>query len=177
MSPRYTPSIDGDDEFEVEEEASSEEEEPEEEEQVEIGIPAEVEIRGALSDPWPTLTFLMMVLGFILVIFTPVDLWYSSHWALFGIYIFTILTSGGVLFALQTWKRNPESGMRYGGIFNGITIGICGILGLADALKTVFFGTGLFPDFSTPIYAISSFVIVLCMYSLVLIQRTTKRGY
>ncbi|RDE13823.1 MAG: hypothetical protein C4K47_05765 [Candidatus Thorarchaeota archaeon] len=175
MSHRYQPPIDKDNETEEEEEASAEE--AEEEELPEEVTPEEGVKQGFLDDPWPRMVFALMVLGFILVIFTPIDMWATYRYSLVGTYVFVILACAGALFAFKIWKKNPGSGLRWGGLFNGITISFCLVLGVTDSLETVFFGSGLFPGVSTPVFAIAIFVVVMCMYSVVLIDRSLKKGY
>jgi hypothetical protein len=170
MSRRNLPPIDKDDEPE-EEEASFEEEEAEE------VTPSEREKGTLLDDPWPALVFVLMVLGFVMVILTPVDLWIAFRWSIFATYIFVILFSTGSIFGFKIWRQNPETGLRWGGLFNGVTIALCGVLGVADSLLTIFTGKGLLPDSSLPVFAIALFVVVMCMYSVVLIDRQLRRGY
>lgn len=176
MSRRNQPPIEKDDEPE-EEEASFEEEEGEEEELPEEVTPTKREKGGFLNDPWPGLVFVLMVLGFIMVVLTPVGLWDTYRWSIFATYIFVILFSTGSLFGFKIWRLNPGAGLRWGGMFNGITIGLCGVLGVTDSLMTIFTGAGLLPESSIPVFAVAIFIVVMCMYSVVLIDRTLKRGY
>ena len=176
MSRRNQPPIEKDDEPE-EEEASFEEEEGEEEELPEEVTPTKREKEGFLNDPWPALVFVLMVLGFIMVVVTPVDFWNTYRWSIFATYIFVILFSTGSLFGFKIWRLNPGTGLRWGGLFNGVTIAFCGVLGVTDSLMTIFAGSGLLPASSIPVFAVAIFVVVMCMYSVVLIDRTLKKGY
>jgi hypothetical protein len=178
MSRRYTPPVKQDDEFEEEEEASTDEEELEEveEESTQSALAREALGHGFLSDPWPKLTFGIMILGFIMVIFTPVSFWNIYRWNLFGTYAFVILATGGSVFSFRTWKQNPGTGLRYGGFINGILIAVCGAIGTIDALKTIITGSGLLADVSTPLFAVMVFIVVMCMYSVAMVQRMVKRG-
>lgn len=177
MSRRNIPPIGKDEETEEEEENSFEEEEAEEEELPETATHEKGEKGGFLDDPWPALVFVLMLLGFGLVLLTPVDVWNVFRWNFFATYIFVLLFSTGALFGFKIWRRNPGTGLRWGGLFNGITITLCGVLGVIDSLMTIFTGNGLLPESSIPVFAIAIFVVVMCMYSVVLIDRTLKKGY
>jgi hypothetical protein len=177
MSHRYQPPIEKDDEPEEAEEDSFEELEAEKEEFPEEVTPVEAEEKGFLDDPWPVLVFVLMIVGFIMVLFTPIELWTIYRWSFFATYIFVVVFSIGSTFGFKIWRKNPEAGLRWGGLFNGVTIAFCGVLGVIDSLLTILTGDGVLPGSPIPVFAVTIFVVVMCMYSVVLIDRTLKRGY
>jgi len=106
MSHRYQPPIDKDNETEEEEEASAEE--AEEEELPEEVTPEEGVKQGFLDDPWPRMVFALMVLGFILVIFTPIDMWATYRYSLVGTYVFVILVVQALSLHSRYGRRIPD---------------------------------------------------------------------
>ncbi len=145
-----------------------------------------------LADPYPTLVLTLIIAGFAIVLLTPPNLWSSwvgyevrffpANYLLIGVYLLLILTLVGTFFALGIWNTPVKSLLRYGGPTNIIVIWACFIVGAGDALSWIAFNTTFLPiDYTaSPVEAGPAImgvgiIILFCIYSLWLIQRTMQR--
>lgn len=168
-----------DDEGIEEEETFPDEEEAEavdEEEAVEFPEPSEEEKVPFIDDPWPRVVFVVMVIGFAFAIFTPPAAWAVWSWTFVSAYFLVMLVAAGCTFGYLIWKKNPGTNLRFGGITNVIVILVCGMLGVVDTTSQVLVGVPLFPALGSSLLSVCTLIVVMCMYSMWLIQRTLSKG-
>ena len=132
-----------------------------------------------LVDPWPRLTLLLTIIGLLIVILVPHEIWHTEVLSgvvaghLFvGTYLILILATGATVLALMVW--NTQKGwLRYGGLTNVVVILLCVAIGTADTIAWSFTKQGLFPSiFEAPLLSFMAIVIMLCIYSLWMIRKT-----
>ncbi|RDE11480.1 MAG: hypothetical protein C4K49_11790 [Candidatus Thorarchaeota archaeon] len=154
----------------------AEEAEGSEEEEFVSTQPIEEEKVPFVDDPWPRIVFFLMVIGFVFVIFTPPAAWAAWSWTFVGAYFLVMLVTAGMTFGFLIWVKNPETNLRFGGFTNMIVILICGMLGVVDTTSLIVVGVPLFPALGTSLMSICTLIVIMCMYSLWLIQRTLSKG-
>ncbi len=159
-------------EVDVEFEASGEDSEPSLEDQ--ITEPASTSrIQKFLDDPWPPATFVLMILGFIIVLFTPVPIWFRWNWTIIGMYFLWILTTVGIVIGLGIWYGPVRTRVRYSGISTILVAALFGLVGTADTL--LYIGGGeLIAGLGGSLLSLSSMIIVFTLYSLWLVQRVIQ---
>lgn len=138
--------------------------------------PHESRMETFLKDPWPRLTMLLMIIGFVIVIFTPPDLWTIWSYVLFGNYILIIFAGAASVFAIKIWTEGGTSNLRYGGPTNLVVIFLCTIIGTLDTIMWMIFGGPLIPGFQTSVLSLCVTIVLFCIYSLWLIQRVTTQS-
>ncbi len=124
-----------------------------------------------LNDPWPTATFILMILGFVIVLFTPYEVWSQWSWMLVGAYFMWILVIVGFVFSTQVWRKSSGSKMRFVAIAIFIVILTVGILGTIDLGLWILISTPLLPGLEAPLLYGTNAIVVFCLYSLWLLQR------
>lgn len=132
-----------------------------------------------LVDPWPQLTLLLTIIGFLIVILVPHEVWHTEVFPglvaghLFvGNYLVLILGTGATVMALMVW--NTQKGwLRYAGITNVIVILLCVVIATADTIAWSLTGQGLFPSIiDSPMLSLMAIMIMFCIYSLWMIRKT-----
>lgn len=132
-----------------------------------------------LVDPWPKLTLLLTIIGLLIAILVPHEVWHTEVLSgvvaghLFvGTYLILILATGATVLALMVW--NTQKGwLKYGGLTNVVVILLCVIIGTADTISWSLTKQGLFPSiFEAPLLSFMAIVIMICIYSLWMIRKT-----
>ena len=132
-----------------------------------------------LVDPWPKLTLLLTIIGFVIAILIPHEVWHTevqtgvvAGHLFVGTYLILILATGATVLALMVW--NTQKGwLKYGGLTNVVVILLCVAIGTADTIAWSFTKQGLFPSiFEAPLLSFMAIVIMLCIYSLWMIRKT-----
>ncbi len=149
------------DEFEVEEAP---------EEHIETSIPAVSP--SFIDDPWPRLTLILTLIGFLFVLGPSPVIWDLQKYNLLGIYALIILMAVGLTFSLEVWYKMSQSRLRWGGFTNLIVITAAGGAGIIDSFLWMFLGVPLITGLTTPILSLSAVIVVFCVYSLWLLRRT-----
>ena len=129
-----------------------------------------------MEDPWPPATFILMLIGFTLVLATPAAIWEVWLYLLEGLYFTLILTVVACVFSLQTIVQSAGSRMRYAGFFVLLISLIAAAVGFADTMSWVLNGESLLPNLGTPLTTVSVTVLVFGLYSLWLFQRSTTQS-
>lgn len=128
-----------------------------------------------VEDPWPPATFVLMIIGFVIILATPPTIWEVWLYLLEGLYLTLILAVVACVFSLQTIIQSAGSKMRYAGIVVLLISLIAAAVGFADTMSWVLNGQSLLPDLATPLTTISITVLVFGLYSLWLFQRTSSQ--
>ncbi|NHJ12829.1 MAG: hypothetical protein EAX95_04095 [Candidatus Thorarchaeota archaeon] len=129
-----------------------------------------------MEDPWPSATFILMLIGFAIILATPSAIWEVWLYLLEGFYFTLILTVVACVFALQTMVRSAGSRMRYAGIFVLLISLIAAAVGFADTMSWVLNGQSILPNLGTPLTTVSVTVLIFGLYSLWLFQRTSSKS-
>ena len=132
-----------------------------------------------LVDPWPKLTLLLTVIGFLIAILVPHEVWHTevlpgvvAGHLFVGNYLILILATGATVLALMVW--NTQKGwLKYAGFTNVVVILLCVVISTVDTIAWSLTGQGLFPSiFDAPLLSFMAIVIMFCIYSLWMIRKT-----
>jgi hypothetical protein len=127
-----------------------------------------------MDDPWPRLTLILTVVGFLFILAPPPQLWAAQKYSLLGVYALMILMGVGIMFSLEVWHKMSQSRLRWGGLTNIVVIVAAGGAGIVDAFLWMLLGVPLIPGLTTPILSLSAVIVVFCLYSLWLLRRTVS---
>ncbi len=141
-----------------------------------VPILPEGRMAGFLNDPYPTLILPLIIVGFILVILTPIDLWAIWRYGIAGDYLLVVAAAAASFFALKVWYTTSTGWLRYGGPTNLIVIWLTVAISTADLLSWMFTGVSIFgAALLEPLVSTGLIIVLFCFYSLWLIQRTIER--
>ena len=129
---------------------------------------------GFLQDPWPSTAFIMIVIGFIIVLLTPIESWATWRYFLIANYGLIILGAAAIILSLRMWKNNPGSKLRFGGMGTLIATIFSMILGTIDTISLIIVGTGLIPLAETPLIAVCLLVVIFSLYTLWAVKRSVE---
>ncbi|MHA2425404.1 MAG: hypothetical protein ACXAEF_11485 [Candidatus Thorarchaeota archaeon] len=125
-----------------------------------------------LDDPWPMAAFILIIIGLVLVLFTPPTIWSAWHYYLivtYGLIVLVVLSS---VISLGVWRNAAGSRLRWGGLTNLFVVIISGVVGVLDSISIVTTGVSIIPGSNTPVLALAAVIVLFSLYTLWLIQRT-----
>lgn len=160
-----------DDEEEEEEEEDFPDEEDEEDEWYDFDQPGK--LSKFADDPWPTTTFYLMLIGF-LVVFAPPILWDGANrYFLLATYVLIILCGVAISYSLVTWEkgRGVKGWLRWAGITNLVVVVIFGVVGVLDSISWVVSLQSIIPGITTPLISLIMVMVVFSIYTLWIVQK------
>ena len=124
-----------------------------------------------LADPWPRLTFILMLVGFAIALLTPGPVWDIWVYQITGNYIIAMIAGVGFIYSLKIWKESGTSRLRYGGPTNLIVILACLGLATLETISLILTGAGPIPGV-VGLTSAALLIMIFSLYSLYAIQRT-----
>ena len=129
-------------------------------------------VAGFIEDPWPKTVFLLMLIGFGMVLVTPYGLWAFYRYAIFGVYFLVVLASVGAVYAMITWIRAGADKLRFAGITNLAVVLLAAIIGFLDTAAWILLGVSIIPGYNASLLLICYILVVFSLYSLWMIQKS-----
>lgn len=173
-----------DDEYEEEEEEGFPDEEFEEDEDDDFDFvdsayePPSVRLAKFANDPWPPTTFILVIIGLVMVLATPPDYWALWNYFLIANYFMVIIGGAAIAFSLVTWSRAGKHRLRWAAVTNVFVVFALIIVATLDTFSWMIFLQSIIPGVDTPIISLAMVIAVFSIYSLWVIQRnfaTPKR--
>jgi len=168
-----------DDEYEEEEENDFPDEEYDEDEDIgldtidaEYGSPGGERFLKFVEDPWPPTTFVLVVIGLVMVLVTPPDFWALWNYFLIANYFMVILGGAAIAYSFVAWNRAGRHRLRWAAVTNVIVVILLIALATLDSsIWMISLDHGLIPGLDTPIISLALVLAVFSIYSLWVIQR------
>ncbi len=167
-----------DDEYEEEEEADFPDEEYDEDEDIdfesidaEYGPPGGERFLKFVEDPWPPTTFVLVVIGLVMVLATPPALWALWNYFLIANYFMVILGGAAIAYSFVAWSRAGRHRLRWAAVTNVIVVILLIAFATIDTFSWMFFLRSIIPGLDTPIISLAMVLAVFSIYSLWVIQR------
>lgn len=163
-----------DDEYDEDEEEESfpDEDEDDEYESIEdLYESGEGRLDKFANDPWPSTTFVLVIIGLAMVLLTPVDIWFAWNYFLIAEYFMLIIGGVAIAYSLVTWSRAGKHRLRWAGLTNLVLVFALIIVGTLDTFSWILTLHSLFPGVQTPIISLALVLAVFSIYSLWVIQR------
>jgi len=123
------------------------------------------------NDPWPRITFILVVIGLVMVLITPPDIWFSWNYFLIANYLMIIIGGVAIAYSIVTWVRAGEHRLRWAGLTNLILVLALISVATIDTLSWVVNFQSIFPGIQTPIISLALVLAMFSIYSLWVIQR------
>jgi len=166
-----------DDEYEEEEEEGFPDEEFEEDEDEDFDIidsvyePRSVKLAKFAEDPWPPTTFILVIIGLVMVLATPPYYWALWNYFLIANYFMVIIGGAAIAFSLVTWSRAGKHRLRWAAVTNVFVVFALIIVATLDTFSWMIFLQSIIPGVDTPIISLAMVIAVFSIYSLWVIQR------
>ncbi|MHA1769904.1 MAG: hypothetical protein ACTSV3_08695 [Candidatus Thorarchaeota archaeon] len=164
-----------DDAFFPDEEEEEEEEYDEDidiEEEIVVSMSRGEQVSEFVNDPWPRTTFVLMLIGFVLVFLTPPDFWAAWRYLIIANYILVVMGGVALVYSLTTWSKSEGDRLRWAGITN-IFVVIAGVVvGLIDTASWMLLGTSVIPSLDTSLLGFCFVLVLFSLYSLWMIQKS-----
>lgn len=125
-----------------------------------------------LVDPWPKIAFVIIVVGLLITLLTPPDIWFIWSETMLLNYGLIAMAAIGTVNSIKIWVIAGGSRLKYGGLTNVVLVIACAIVGTIDTIFWMFFGVSFIPGFTDPILMLCVVLVLFSMYSLWLIERT-----
>ncbi|MGQ4912330.1 MAG: hypothetical protein ACP6KW_09200 [Candidatus Thorarchaeota archaeon] len=157
---------------EEEEEEEIDEEDVDIEEEYVVSKSRGEQVAEFVKDPWPKTTFVLMLIGFVLVFLTPPDFWAAWRYLIIANYILVVMGGVGLVYSLITWSKSEGDRLRWAGITNIFVVLAGVIIGVIDTASWILLGTSVVPGFDTSLLGFCFVLVLFSLYSLWMIQKS-----
>ena len=124
-----------------------------------------------VDDPWPPTTFVLVIIGLVMVLFTPPDIWAIWNYFMIANYFMIILGGAALAYSLITWNRAGKHRLRWAGFTNLFVIIILLVVSILDTFSWIANAQSIIPGIDTPIITLAMVLVIFSIYSLWAIQR------
>ncbi|MFW9913254.1 MAG: hypothetical protein ACFFEU_12325 [Candidatus Thorarchaeota archaeon] len=159
------------DEFEDEEDYEDDDDYYEDEE----GFPEEVEdafmerresrFANFLEDPWPKTAFILILIGFGIILPWPEAIWFTWLYHIIALYVLSILGVVAIVYSLKAWITSGTKIRFIGMLFIIISI-VSLVVGFIDTIAWALTGYSFIPALQTPLVVLFIVVEVFLIYTL-----------
>ena len=152
------------DEFEDDEDYEDEEDFPEE---VERALRQQQESRftSFLEDPWPKTAFILILIGFAIILPWPESIWFTWLYHIIALYVLSILSVVAIVYSLKAWIT-VSTRIRFIGMTFIIISIVCVIDGFIDTIAWAITGYSFIPALETPLVVLLVVIEVFLIYTL-----------
>lgn len=168
-----------DDEFEDSEEEEDESYEDDEDfedweptPEVVIGRSSSERLEAFISDPWPSLAFVMVLVGFAVVLPWPPSIWFAWSYFLLGFYVVLVISGAAVVLSLETWVRSPNRSRYLGPVFIIALVAVV-LMATVDTLSWIQTGTSIIPELTGPyLLQLALLIDIFAVYTMWIVRRS-----
>jgi hypothetical protein len=157
------------DEFEDDEDYEDEDDFPEEDfpEEVERALMQQQESRftSFLEDPWPKTAFILILIGFVIILPWPETIWFTWLYHIIALYLLSILSVVAIVYSLKAWITTSTRIRFIGMTFIVISV-VCMIVGFIDTIAWAITGYSFIPALDTPLVVLLVVIEVFLIYTL-----------
>jgi hypothetical protein len=165
-------SEDEHDEFEDEEDYEDEDyedyaDEEDFPEEVERALMQQRESRfdGFLEDPWPKTAFILILVGFAIILPWPESIWFTWLYHIIALYVLSILGVVAIIYSLKAWV-SASTRIRFIGLFFIIISIVSLAVGFIDTVAWALTGYSFIPALQTPLVVLFIVIEVFLIYTL-----------
>ncbi len=153
-----------DDEDYEEEDFEDEEDFPEEVERV-LRRQEESRFTTFLEDPWPKTAFVLILIGFAIILPWPETIWFTWLYHIIALYVLSILGVVAMVYSLKAWITTSTRIRFIGMTFIVISV-VCLIVGFIDTIAWAITGNSFIPALQTPLVVLLVVIEVFLIYTL-----------
>ena len=167
-------SDDYDDIYEDHDESFPDEEEESDEDSEYSPVIPKARINTLLNDPFAYLGIPVTIIGLLIVLLTPFGIWEIFRYLIAADYLLLVLGAAASYFALKVWYGRHTGWLRFGGPTNLLVIWVTFVLSTLDLFSWIVAGVSIL-GLAEPLVTTGLVIILFCVYSLWLIQRSLER--
>ena len=163
-----------DDDYEEDEEYEDEEdfEDWEPSREVVIGRASSERLEAFISDPWPSLAFVMVLVGFAVVLPWPPSVWFAWSYFLLGFYFILIVSAAAAVLSLETWIRSPNRSRYLGPVFLIALVAVV-LMATVDTVSWVQTGASIIPELTGPyLLQLALLIDIFAVYTMWIVRRS-----
>jgi hypothetical protein len=123
------------------------------------------------EDPWPSTTFVLVIIGLAMVLLTPPGIWALWNYFLIAEYLMLVVCGAAIAYSLITWSRAGTHRLRWAGVTSLVLILALVVLTTLDTFSWVVNLQSIIPGIQTPIITLALVLAIFSIYSLWIIQR------
>jgi hypothetical protein len=163
----YDESEDEED-YEYEEDYEDYEDEEDFPEEVERALRQQQEesrFTAFLEDPWPKTAFILILIGFGIILPWPESIWFTWLYHIIALYVLSILGVVAIVYSLKAWIT-ASTRIRFIGMTFIIISIVCLAVGFVDTTAWALTGYSFIPALQTPLVVLLIVVEVFLIYTL-----------
>jgi hypothetical protein len=118
-----------------------------------------------LEDPWPKTAFILILVGFAIILPWPESIWFTWLYHIIALYVLTILGVVAIVYSLKAWITSSTKIRFIGMLFIIISI-VSLVVGFIDTIAWALTGFSFIPALQTPLVVLFIVVEVFLIYTL-----------
>ncbi|MFX1265139.1 MAG: hypothetical protein ACFFH0_07145 [Promethearchaeota archaeon] len=163
-----------DDDYEEDEEYEDDEDfddwEPSRE--VVVGRASSERLEAFIDDPWPSLAFVMILVGFAVVLPWPPSIWFAWSYFILGFYFILIVSGAAVVLSLETWIRSPTRSRYLGPVFLIALVAVV-LMATVDTISWLQTGASILPELTGPyLLQLALLIDIFAVYTMWIVRRS-----
>ncbi len=133
--------------------------------------PAGERLEAFVADPWPRVTFILIIVGFAVILPWPAEVWFQHNYLILGYYVSMIFGLVGIALSLEAWVKS-QTRVRYVGPAFIIAILITAAVGTADTISWAMNGASILYGIDTPLVSLTVLIGIFAVYSMWIVRRS-----
>ena len=163
-----------DDDYEEDEEYEEDEdfEDWEPSREVVIGRASSERLEAFIADPWPPLAFVMILVGFTVILPWPSEVWFAWSYFILGFYAILIISGAAAVLSLETWIRSPNRSRYLGPVFIIALVAVV-LMATVDTLSWIQTGASIIPELTGPyLLQLALLIDIFAVYTMWIVRRS-----
>jgi len=129
-------------------------------------------LEAFITDPWPSLAFVMILVGFAVILPWPASVWFNWSYFILGFYVILIISGAAAVLSLETWVRSP-SRSRYLGPAFLIALVVVVVMATIDTLSWIQTGASILPELGGPyLMQLALLIDIFALYTMWIVRRS-----
>ncbi|MHA2385432.1 MAG: hypothetical protein ACXAEE_04395, partial [Candidatus Thorarchaeota archaeon] len=118
-----------------------------------------------LQDPWPKTAFILILIGFAIILPWPEPIWFTWLYHIIALYVLSILGVVAIVYSLKAWIT-VSTRIRFIGMTFIIISVVCIAVGFIDTIAWAITGSSFIPALQTPLVVLLVVIEVFLIYTL-----------
>ncbi len=163
-----------DDDYEEDEEYEDDEdsEDWEPSREVVVGRASSEKLEAFITDPWPSLAFAMVIVGFAVILPWPPEVWFVWSYFILGFYVILIISGAAAVLCLEAWIRSPNRSRYLGPAFLIALVAVV-LMAIVDTTSWINTGASIIPELTGPyLLQLALLIDIFAVYTMWIVRRS-----
>jgi hypothetical protein len=140
--------------------------------EVVVGRASSERLEAFIDDPWPPLAFVMVLVGFAVIMPWPPTVWFAWSYFILGLYAILIISGAAAVLSLEAWVRSPTRSRYLGPVFLIALIAVV-LMAIVDTMSWIQTGASIIPELTGPyLLQLALLVDIFSVYTMWIVRRS-----